>query len=323
MPVPLPSRSVLFLGVSTGASAVHRVFPGWMAALGLSAGLEGVDLPLGADPSAYRAFVERIRGDEAILGAGVTSHKAGVFAACALLFDDVSADARMLHEVAGISRRDERLRADAPDVRSVARAAARLLEDRRWTAGCHDAVILGAGGAGLCLAYALAHGSPAHGSPAHGSPPDGAPSLGVRGIVLTEADPTRLSVVETIVGAWRHADAVRVEPATRDVNDRLVRGAGPGALIVNATGRGKDRPGSPLSAAAFPHEGIVWDFNYRGELDFLRQARAQATERDLLVSDGRDYLVAGWMEALCFVTGRDAGDDLLARFETAARAVGI
>ena len=51
----------------------------------------------------------------------------------------------------------------------------------------------------------------------------------------------------------------------------------PRSLVVNATGMGKDRPGSPLRAgAAFPERSAVWELNYRGELEFLRQARAQA-----------------------------------------------
>ena len=47
-------------------------------------------------------------------------------------------------------------------------------------------------------------------------------------------------------------------------------------MVVNATGLGKDSPGSPISdAATFPNGGIAWDFNYRGELLFLEQALSQ------------------------------------------------
>ena len=53
-------------------------------------------------------------------------------------------------------------------------------------------------------------------------------------------------------------------------NDRLVGRLKPSSLVVNATGLGKDAPGSPITDnAQFPAKGIAWDFNYRGELAFL------------------------------------------------------
>ena len=70
--------------------------------------------------------------------------------------------------------------------------------------------------------------------------------------------------------------AVTPEPAAAD---RLVERLPAGSMVVNATGLGKDRPGSPLTdAARFPRDGIAWDFNYRGDLEFLRQARAAETK---------------------------------------------
>lgn len=60
-------------------------------------------------------------------------------------------------------------------------------------------------------------------------------------------------------------------------NDALLATLPEGSLVINATGMGKDRPGSPLTdGGLFPLHSVAWDLNYRGELDFLRQARAQA-----------------------------------------------
>ena len=40
----------------------------------------------------------------------------------------------------------------------------------------------------------------------------------------------------------------------------------PHSLVVNASGLGKDRPGSPLpDGAPFPRHGVAWELNYRGE----------------------------------------------------------
>ena len=57
-------------------------------------------------------------------------------------------------------------------------------------------------------------------------------------------------------------------------------------LVINATGLGKDAPGSPISdAAQFPLNGIAWDFNYRGDLVFL--VRRDHHERHLDAPVGR------------------------------------
>jgi len=84
--------------------------------------------------------------------------------------------------------------------------------------------------------------------------------------------------------------------------DALVASLPPGSLVVNATGMGKDRPGSPVSdAVVFPEGGLVWEFNYRGPLDFWHQARRQRDERRLHVEDGWRYFVHGWSQAVAEV----------------------
>jgi shikimate dehydrogenase len=46
-------------------------------------------------------------------------------------------------------------------------------------------------------------------------------------------------------------------------NDELMAILPPGSLVINATGMGKDRPGSPISDnGLFPERGIVWELNY-------------------------------------------------------------
>jgi shikimate 5-dehydrogenase len=93
-----------------------------------------------------------------------------------------------------------------------------------------------------------------------------------------------------------------VENANPVENDKLLAGLPPGSLIVNATGMGKDIPGSPVTdGARFPERSVVWELNYRGELDFLRQARRQERTRDLRVEDGWLYFLHGWSEAIAEV----------------------
>jgi shikimate 5-dehydrogenase len=83
------------------------------------------------------------------------------------------------------------------------------------------------------------------------------------------------------------------------LSDALVAKLSPGSLVVNATGLGKDAPGSPVSnAALFPDRGLVWDFNYRGELLFLEQARSQQRSRRLHIEDGWIYFLHGWTRVI-------------------------
>ena len=83
------------------------------------------------------------------------------------------------------------------------------------------------------------------------------------------------------------------------VNDDLLKGLAPNSLVINATGMGKDTPGSPVTdAGVFPRGSYVWELNYRGELDFLRQALAQRRERRLHVHDGWRYFLHGWLTVI-------------------------
>jgi shikimate 5-dehydrogenase len=85
-------------------------------------------------------------------------------------------------------------------------------------------------------------------------------------------------------------------------NDALVGALAPDSLVINATGLGKDAPGSPITAAArFPAHGYAWDFNDRGELVFLDQVRAQQEARGLTIEDGWVYFLHGWTQVIAEV----------------------
>ena len=61
-------------------------------------------------------------------------------------------------------------------------------------------------------------------------------------------------------------------------------------------------PGSPPShQATFPQHAVVWEFNYRGSLEFLQQARAQQRGRELVVEVGWRYFVHGWSQVVADV----------------------
>ncbi|MGD0158457.1 MAG: hypothetical protein ABSB50_20390 [Terracidiphilus sp.] len=85
-------------------------------------------------------------------------------------------------------------------------------------------------------------------------------------------------------------------------NDQLMETLPPGSVVINATGMGKDLPGSPITdAGRFPRNGVAWELNYRGELQFLSQALAQREERNLTVEDGWLYFLHGWTQVIAQV----------------------
>ena len=110
--------------------------------------------------------------------------------------------------------------------------------------------------------------------------------------------------------------------AVDDVNDAVLQNLTPGSLVVNATGMGKDSPGSPLSKqAAFPMGSYVWEFNYRGSLEFLHQAESQQDERRLTVEDGWRYFIYGWTQVIGEVFSFNIEDADIERLCCAAREI--
>jgi len=140
------------------------------------------------------------------------------------------------------------------------------------------ALVLGSGGAGCALSH----------------------QLGVRAdrpneIICTERSDDRLDHLRDLHARSGIAGVRYVRVAGPADTDALLAALPSSSLVANATGMGKDTPGSPLTdAARFPAEAVVWELNYRGELDFLHQARAQAEERSLQVDDGWLYFIHGW-----------------------------
>jgi shikimate dehydrogenase len=113
-----------------------------------------------------------------------------------------------------------------------------------------------------------------------------------------------------------------VENADPAENDELIAGLPPGSLIVNATGMGKDVSGSPVTdSACFPERSVVWELNYRGELDFLRQARRQERTRNLRIEDGWLYFLHGWSEVIAEVFHIDLSPERFALLSAKAEAI--
>lgn len=279
------SERLLFVGVSTSGSSIFDLFPRWARILGIEASIEGYDIPLGAPPAAFRAAVEEITGDPAARGALVTAHKVDVYRHAGELFDELDANARLCREVSCISKRDGSLVGHAKDPITAGRALGEFLAPDHWASGAHG-LCLGGGGAGTAISVHLAGGD---------RPPDR--------LVVTDTDTGRLDTLRAVLAELgAHADVRLVQVRSAGESDALLGRLPPGSLVVNATGLGKDAPGSPISdAARFPERAVAWELNYRGELRFLEQARRQERERRLEVQDGWRYFLHGWTEVIAEV----------------------
>lgn len=285
---------MVFVGVSTAGSSIRRVFPAWARLLGLPTdALVGRDVPLDATDEDYRDLVVSLRDDATVRGALVTTHKVGVHRAAADLFDELDPLARTFGEISSFYRRGGRWCGAAKDPVTARLALDDLVDPDHFAATGGEALVLGCGGAGTALSHQL------------GVRPD--PPALVTCTALHQRDLDHVRALHERAGlpADRYRYALTRDPADADA---LVAALPDASLVVNATGLGKDRPGSPLGAAAlFPRRGVVWEFNYRGSLEMLAAARAQQRERDLVVEDGWRYFVHGWSSVVADVFGVDLG----------------
>lgn len=284
---PAARPTLHFVGVSTAGSSINRVFPAWACHWQLDAELRGMDFPPGVAPERLREATAFIRDDPLSRGALVTTHKIDLFRAARDLFDFVDPFAALTGEASCLSKRDGRLLAHAKDPISSALALEAFVPPDHFTRTGAEALLLGAGGSAVAISLALARRS------------DRPPRIIVTDVAAERLD--HLAALHHRAGAEGPAVELRLVRTAAD-NDAALAGLPPGSLVVNATGLGKDRPGSPLSPAArFPQAGLVWELNYRGSLVFLDQARDQADGRQLRVEDGWTYFLHGWTQVIAEV----------------------
>ncbi|MGA2803379.1 MAG: hypothetical protein ABSF89_03155 [Acidimicrobiales bacterium] len=285
--------TVVFLGVTTGSSLIHQAISAWQSILAMQCSIRGIDISLDADDDLYIRFLDGLAKDESAAGAVITTHKVRLFCAGRSLFAGLDPLALACGEVNAIRRTTAGLCGFARDPVSVGRVV-----DRIWPESGGEVVCLGAGGTARALAKHL--------------------FATRRTVRFVCADPVRASV-EQLAQVAGH-------PVIGYVGNRpwddLVEQAPPGSLIINATGLGKDRPGSPITGRTrFPPRAVVWELNYRGELEFLDHARAQAENYELQVHDGWQLFCHGWAAALTTVLDLADDDRLGDRFGVATQSL--
>lgn len=288
--LPAARRTMYFIGVTTASSSIMKVFPAWAEHLGLDAQIRGIDFPMDAAPGDYLEAVRFLRRDPLSLGALVTTHKMNLLKAARAEFDELDPYARTLGEISSISKRGGRLVGHAKDPITAGAALEAIVPQGYWRSSGAHLCLLGSGGSSLALTLYL-HNKAAQGGdvPAH--------------IVVTARREASLAEMRHVHAQLGFSIPVeyRLTPEPRDA-DRVVAALPARSMVVNATGLGKDRPGSPLTdAVRFPEHGIAWEFNYRGQLVFLDQARAQQASRRLQVEDGWVYFIHGWTRVIAEV----------------------
>jgi shikimate 5-dehydrogenase len=291
---PANKPTMYFIGVTTTHSMIMRVFPLWAKALQLGdCQIKGIDLKQHDLPERYRQVVDFIKSDPLSMGALVTTHKIDLLRATRDIFDELDEFGSLMGEVSSISKMEGRLYGGAKDPVTSALALEAFLPGQHWESAGAQAFLMGAGGSSVALCSYLTRPQHEENRPAR--------------IFVSNRSPGRLKEMEDI--HRRQSLDVPVEyvltPHPQD-NDAVMRRLVPGSLVVNATGLGKDAPGSPITDdAPFPAQGMAWDFNYRGDLVFLRQARSQAKTRSLHVEDGWLYFINGWLAVIGEVFHRD------------------
>lgn len=311
MPVVLPERAtqptMYFIGVTTTQSSIMKVFPLWAKELGFKdAVLKGIDMKIHDDPKEYRKVVEFIKNDELSLGALVTTHKIDLYNASKDLFEYLDPYARMFGELSSISKKEGRLEGYAKDPISSGLALEAFLPKNYWKEYGGEVFVMGAGGSSIAITSYLVDKRHAGNFPSK--------------IIISNRSQPRLDSMKKIISQLNPSVPVEYHlcPEPKD-NDAILKNLKPHSLIINATGLGKDRPGSPLTdACEFPRESFVWEFNYRGKLDFMHQALRQKEEKNLYVEDGWIYFIHGWTQVIAEVFHINIDDKTLNRLNQLA-----
>ncbi len=309
--VKLPEKAkkptMYFIGVTTSQSSINDLFPKWADVLGIDAQLVGIDVEIHANPEDYRKVVNFIKNDELSYGALVTTHKIDLLNACEDMFDVLGPHAKIQGELSCISKRNGRLIGHAKDPITSGIAMEAFVPDNFWKEHGGEVFIMGAGGSARAMSSYLLDENKKDNKPSR--------------IVISNRSKPRLEKIERVINELNDGtvDVVyHLTPEFED-NDQVLETIKPYSLIVNATGLGKDRPGSPLTdECEFPENSLVWEINYRGDLRFMHQALEQKDKKDLYVEDGWIYFIHGWTQVIIEVFDIELDDETFNEIEKVA-----
>jgi len=302
--------TMYFIGVTTEKSSIMKIFPKWAEALGLKDVLiKGIDLPIHAPDEVYREAVGFLKNDPLSLGALVTTHKIDLYNACRDMFDFIDPYAEALSEVSSLSKKDGKFCAHAKDPISSGLALEHFVPPNFWKEHGGEVALLGAGGSSLAMTMYFAKES-------HG---DNVPQK----VILCNRSVPRLESAEEHLKNIAHRFPIEyIHNPTPKENDLTIAELPPYSLVVNATGLGKDMPGSPTTDDIdYPENSLVWEINYRGDLIFMYQAEAQKEKKNLFIEDGWEYFIHGWTQVISEVFQIPIENETLEKLSQIAKSV--
>ncbi|MHB8278488.1 MAG: shikimate dehydrogenase family protein [Candidatus Humimicrobiaceae bacterium] len=280
-------KSFYFIGVTTTKSSIMKLFPLWMEALGHSdIKIYPCDLKIHDEPGNYRKAVAQIRYDENSYGALITTHKMDLYAAAYDLFDYLDPYAQLLHEISCISKNKGKLEGHAKDPLSSGASYDHFIEkDYFKKTGAH-VLIFGAGGSSIATILHLINKKDKSDRPSK--------------IIVVNRSQGRLDHLKEVVKKLKTDIEIEyVCNENPEINDKIMGKLPSRSIVINSTGMGKDTPGSPITdKGLFPENGWAWEFNYRGELDFMHQAESQTKTRGVKNEDGWIYFIHGWAQVI-------------------------
>ena len=311
---PAKRPTFYFIGVTTGQSSIMKVFPVWAEYLGLGdVEIKGIDFPVHDMPENYREAVNFVKNDPLSLGALVTTHKLDLFKACKDMFDVIGPHATLMEETSCISKQNGNLICNAKDPISSGLSLDGFLPEDHFANTGAELFSMGAGGSTIALTWHIMQEIRGNNRPER--------------IVVSDRSEPRLVHIQEIHKSLCSDIPIeyRLVETSQD-NDDILASIADGSVVINATGLGKDSPGSPLSDAAnFPKNAIIWELNYRGNLVFLDQAKAAKVAQGLQIEDGWTYFIHGWTQVIAEVFNIKipvAGDRFEAISRIAAKVTG-
>ena len=301
-----------FIGVTTQKSSIMKVFPVWMKVLGRDdVRIEGCDLKIHDSPDSYRQVVKQIKYDPLSLGALVTTHKIDLLMAARDMFEFLDPYAKITGEVSSISKYQGKLEGHAKDPISSGLSLDAIIGDGYFARTNGHVLCFGAGGTAIATFLHLANKKNTEDQPER--------------FILVNRSQTRLDHARKMIeklGTNIHVDYI--QNSNPNVNDSILGELPEFSVVINATGMGKDTPGSMITIdGKFPMHSIVWEFNYRGKLDFMHQALTQSEERDVKVEDGWLYFIHGWTQVISQVLHINLTPELLDKLKKEAKSVRI
>lgn len=299
-----------FIGVTTSKSSIMKVFPLWMDVLGRpEIQIMGMDLLIHDDPVNYRNAVSQIKFDPLSLGALVTTHKIDLYNAAKDMFEYLDPYAQICGELSSISKRENCLEGHAKDPITAGLSLDGIISEDYFEKTNGEVLCFGAGGSGVATALHLINKKKSSDRP--------------KRFVFTNRSQWRLDHAREMVESMQtDIQFEYISTTDPERNDQIMESMPPASIVINATGMGKDTPGSPISwKGKFPLNAIAWEFNYRGELDFLHQALAQKDERCLSVEDGWVYFLHGWTQVVAQVLHIEMTPELFNKLADTANVI--